>query len=218
MSLYRLGSQGPEVMEIQQALQTRGLYRGPVDGRFGGGTLSAVMMFQRHSALVVDGRVGAETWQALFGAGSPMAEPPGAQQALARRCLALTGAFETGTGAPDCFCGLSGDFDGQGISFGVLQWNFGQRSLQPLLKEMIEQHAAVARAIFAAHFDTLCAALNASDAELMDFARSVQHPVKHTVYEPWRGYAMALGRTEEFQQIQVEHAHHLFARALALCQ
>ena len=31
--------------------------------------------------------------------------------------------------------GLSGDFDGQGLSFGVLQWNLGQGSLQPLLAD-----------------------------------------------------------------------------------
>ena len=63
---------------------------------------------------------------------------------LAARCLAITASFETGVGAPDCFCGISGDFDGQGISFGVLQWNFGQGSLQPLLREIVTHHAEVA--------------------------------------------------------------------------
>lgn len=47
------------------------------------------------------------------------------------KCFALTGAFE-GRG----YRSLSGSFDGQGISFGFLQWNLGQGTLQPLLKAM----------------------------------------------------------------------------------
>lgn len=44
--------------------------------------------------------------------------------------VAITGTFET---SGDPYQGVSGDFDGQGISCGVLQWNIGQRSLQPLV-------------------------------------------------------------------------------------
>lgn len=70
----------------------------------------------------------------------------------------------------------------------------------------------------AAIIDALDEALKASDEELMSFARSIQHPVRHTVFEPWRGYAKALGRTQEFQQIQVKHANGMFQRALAMCR
>ena len=217
MAAYYLGSQGSEVRQIQQALKDRALYAGPLDGDFGGGTQAAVVSFQRKNRLVADGRVGPKTWEALFGNAIRIPAPALFNEDLARRCLALTGAFETGTGVPDCFCGLSGDFDGQGISFGVLQWNFGQKSLQPLLEEMVTQHRAVAGAVFGEHLDALERALEGNDDELMSFARSVQHPVKHTVYEPWRGFAKALGRTTEFQQIQVKHASGMFQRARAMC-
>lgn len=43
----------------------------------------------------------------------------------------ITGRFEN---SGDPYEGVSGDFDGQGISCGVLQWNIGQNSLQPLVK------------------------------------------------------------------------------------
>jgi peptidoglycan hydrolase-like protein with peptidoglycan-binding domain len=218
MAVYYLGSHGGEVKQIQQALQDRALYGGPLDGDFGGGTHAAVIAFQRKNNLVADGCVGRTTWETLFGNAIRIPVPSIVNADLARRCLALTGAFETGTGVPDCFCGLSGDFDGQGISFGVLQWNFGQKSLQPLLEEMVAQHAAVATSIFGEHLDALQRALEADDEELMTFARSVQHPVKHTIYEPWRGFAKALGRTPEFQQIQVKHASGMFQRALAMCR
>ena len=45
--------------------------------------------------------------------------------------------------APGCFSCVTGDFDGQGISFGALQWNFGQGSLQPILERMLRNHREV---------------------------------------------------------------------------
>jgi hypothetical protein len=70
---------------------------------------------------------------------------------LAGRSLALTGSFETGKLSPDCFSALAGEFDGQGISFGALQWNIGQGSLQPLLKQMFEKHESLVQNIFNQH-------------------------------------------------------------------
>ena len=114
MAVYRLGSHGAEVTRLQEALRDRGFYRGPLDGEFGGGTHAAVVAFQRRNKLVPDGRVGAKTWAAIFDDQTEIPAPAIANEDLKRRCLALTGAFETGTGLPECFCGLSGDFDGQG--------------------------------------------------------------------------------------------------------
>lgn len=48
----------------------------------------------------------------------------------------ITGTFENSTNPYE---GVSGDFDGQGISCGVLQWNIGQNSLQPLVRAAGEQ-------------------------------------------------------------------------------
>lgn len=143
---------------------------------------------------------------------------PIAEKSLAYRCLALTGSFETGKGMPECFAGLGGDFDGQGISFGALQWNFGQNSLQPLLLEMIEKHPQVIKDIFGKHFDTLQKALDSDKQKLMTFARLIQHPVKHFVYKPWKEMFKILGKSPEFQDIQVSHAGKLFKSALRLCK
>ncbi|MBU1691976.1 MAG: peptidoglycan-binding protein [Gammaproteobacteria bacterium] len=215
MATYRLGSSGEEVRQIQVKLQTQGLYRGPIDGAFGGGTEAAVKTFQQNTGLEVDGAVGPITWKALFNAKIPA--PSLFSKPLAYRCLALTGAFETNSGFPDCFAGLSGDFDGQGISFGVCQWNFGQGSLQPLLKEMIVQHPDIIRSIFREQHDVLATVLNAGKRELMSFAASIQHPVRHTINEPWRGMFKSLGRTGEFQTIEQKYAATLYQSALDLC-
>ena len=76
---------------------------------------------------------------------------------------------------PDCFCGVAGDFDGQGISFGALQWNLGQGTLQPLLSEMFEQHESVCRDIFHENFEVVTALGDSSREEQIGFARSIQN-------------------------------------------
>jgi hypothetical protein len=214
VTVYKLGSRGKEVEQIQQKLKDAGLYSGPIDGEYGGGTRSAVMAFQARNKLEADGIVGPATWQALF-AGA-IVKPSLSARPLDYRCLALTGSFENGVGIPECFAGISGDFDGQGISFGALQWCFGQGSLQPLLKEMAAQHADTMRTIFQDRYQELIDALNSPQVELMNFARSIQDPVKYFLYEPWRGMFRALGRSDEFQQIELHHAAQKYQAALGM--
>ena len=47
--------------------------------------------------------------------------------------LRITGHFEDSS---DPLAAVSGDFDNQGISLGVLQWNIGSGSLQPIIKSV----------------------------------------------------------------------------------
>lgn len=216
MATYKTGSKGDEIRKIQEKLKSGGFYKGPVDGDFGGGTEAAVKTFQRSKGLGVDGVVGPLTWKALFE--EPIAEPVIHSKSIDYKCLSLTGSFETGQGAPDCFAGLSGDFDGQGMSFGVLQWNFGQGSLQPLLREMMDNHPDIVQGIFQANHDVLISALNADQEELMAFVRAIQHPVKHFFFEPWRGMFKSLGRTEEFQEIELKSASRVFQAAIRYCE
>ncbi len=217
MPLYQLHSQGPEVLQLQTRLKELGLYAGPLDGDFGGGTDVAVKAFQRSKGLTVDGQVGTQTWGALF-RGATIAEPAITQQPLEYRCLALTGSFETGTGPPDCFAGLSGDFDGQGMSFGVLQWNLGQGSLQPLLAEVDTTQPALTRRIFDTHYPEFQAMLAIDREDQLLWARSVQDLKAFQLVEPWRGMFKTLGRTQEFQDIELKYAQRLFDDANALCR
>ena len=215
--IFSLGSHGDEVRRIETRLAELKLYTGAIDGSYGGGVESAVKSFQQSRGLAVDGVVGDETWKALFAGEAPPANPL-ASAPLIQRCLALTGAFETSMGVPDCFCGLAGDFDGQGFSFGVVQWNLGQGTLQPLLNEMLTAHEAVLRSIFHDHFAELQNMLAAPRSAQLQWARSIQHPQRHAIFEPWKGIFQALGRTSEFQTIQVEHAEALHAAAQNLCR
>ncbi len=210
----RLGSHGDAVRRIQSRLSALGFACGPADGVFGGATESAVKSFQARNGLEPDGIVGPVTWDALF----PGTQAPAAGMLdlpVAQRCLALTGSFETGCAVPDCYCGLTGDFDGQGISFGVLQWNIGQGSLQPLLCEMLSRSPDVIANVFHDRLAELKAMLQQPLAAQLAWARSIQDRAR--VFEPWKGLFRALGRTPEFQAVELEHANQTYSRALAMC-
>ncbi len=210
--VLRRGSFGPEVRQIQDRLRVLGFYLGPVDGDFGAGTEGAVKRFQIARAIKSDGEVGPTSWKLLFG--SPRSNQTLPNQPLAVRCLALTGSFETSLPPPDCFAGLSGNFDGQGISFGVLQWNLGQGSLQPMILEMDSKHRDVLRAAFHVDYTALIAAMKLPKKEGVAWAKTIQNN-KFVINEPWRGEFKTLGRTPEYQAIQTAHADGNFQKALA---
>ncbi|MCG2589933.1 peptidoglycan-binding domain-containing protein [Rhodohalobacter sulfatireducens] len=212
MALYRRGSTGDEVKQIQRELQDKNHYHGPIDGIFGGGTESAVKAFQRFENLTIDGIVGPETWKELFD--EDEVQPPSIlNEDLSYRSLALTGAFETSQPPPDCFAGITGDFDGQAISFGALQWNIGQGSLQPLLLKMDEENPEIVEEIFADHCSEFREILQSPHEQQMEWGRSIQDPIRLVLREPWRGLFKSLGRNKEFQQIQVEAAERLYDAA-----
>ena len=63
--LYKKGSGGPTVSEIQTRLKNWGYYTGSVDGVYGSRTEKAVRWFQQKNGLSVDGQVGDLTLAAL---------------------------------------------------------------------------------------------------------------------------------------------------------
>ncbi len=210
--LLQIGATGGDVGTLETRLHQLGLYAGPADNIFGGGVQSAVKAFQKANGLGADGIVGPQTWSALF----PDTTSPG-DLPLLQRCLALTGAFETSAGIPDCFAGLTGDFDGQGISFGVVQWNIGQGTLQPLLSEMVTQNGTLMANLFNDRLDGLQSMLAEPLSAQLAWARSIQDAATHSIFEPWQGSFKAMGRTPECQAIQAGHAAAMHQAAAALC-
>lgn len=210
----RCGMSGDAVRRIEELLSALKLYSGRIDSSFGGGLESAVKNFQSQHGLAPTGLVDFETWGVMF-PGEPSPPSPLANAPLAERCLALVGSFETGKYHPDCFCGITGDFDGMGISFGVLQWNVGQGSLQPIMKQMFEQHPDLLRAIFNEHFEDVKALGDDNLEQQLAFTRSIQR--RGQIREPWFGMLETLGRAPECQSIQTAHSSDLFDRALQLC-
>lgn len=237
MTTYKQGDQGQGVADIQKALIADGYDPGAADGVFGARTTVAVKAFQKDKGLTADGVVGPITSAQLMA--TPAAKPPAAppspapipapasasgaaaaigQGRLIDRCVALTGAFETSTPPPQCFSGLTGNFDGQGLSFGAQQQNFGQGSLQPMLKRMIAEHEAVIADIFGDDFAQLQKVLAMSDkADQVAWAASIQTP-RFNINQPWKGYFIALGETPEYQAIEGDAAQVDYNQALGYCR
>ncbi len=63
--LYKRGSSGARVTEIQTRLKNWGYYDGAVDGVYGSRTEAAVRWFQRKNGLTADGQAGPQTLAAL---------------------------------------------------------------------------------------------------------------------------------------------------------
>lgn len=210
-----LGSRNDQVRALEQRLKTLDLYSGPIDGIFGGSVESGVKQYQKQHGLEPDGNVGPETWSALFpGTSQPVSALE--QCPLAERCLALSGAFETTSGFPECFAGLTGNFDGEGISFGVLQWNIGQGTLQPLFSQMLQNHPEVMTDIFQENLPSFSNMLSLTRQQQLAWWIAIQSPDKADLFEPWRGYLLALGGTSPFQQIQMDHSKAIYSDALLL--
>ena len=70
MPILKQGSSGPAVKDLQQKLKQLGFDPKGVDGKFGPGTLAAVIAFQKRKKLRADGLVGPKTIAALRAAAS----------------------------------------------------------------------------------------------------------------------------------------------------
>jgi hypothetical protein len=79
-----------------------------------------------------------------------------------KSAVAITPGFEV---SGDPYQGVSGDFDGMGISCGALQWNIGQGSLQPMVKAVGKQVVTAAMPIYGTQLWTAC---NGSDCRRVE--------------------------------------------------
>mgnify|MGYP001565573528 CR=1 FL=1 len=110
---FARGARGALVQQIQQALDIG------ADGVFGKDTAAAVAAAQARHALPATGAVDEATWAAVVGEPFPT---------LFERCLALTAAFE-GHG----YGKAAGNFDGAGITWGIIGFNLKSGSLGKVL-------------------------------------------------------------------------------------
>jgi len=79
MPILKQGSSGPAVQDLQQKLKDLGFDPNGVDGKFGPGTLAAVIAFQKSKGLQTDGMVGPATMAALQSAGGGAAANVGGE-------------------------------------------------------------------------------------------------------------------------------------------
>lgn len=117
--------------------------------------------------------------------------------------LQITTYFEGGKSMN--YQALADDFDGQGTSFGLIQWNFGKNTLGPLLMRMLGTDEAAFAACFApdAGYDTLKAALVAGKrSDQLQWARDL---IKNN-RPAWASAFQKIGANDAFNQIQRQQA------------
>ncbi len=115
--------------------------------------------------------------------------------------LSITSGFEGGK--PMNYKAVAGNFDGMGISYGLIQWNAGSGTLGPLLSKMKDADPVSFKNSFPAsgNYDQFINALNGGNASLMSWALSFQSSTAG-----WKIFFEKLGDAPTFQQIQVEVA------------
>ncbi len=92
-----------------------------VDGIFGGKTVKALQQMQSAASLPSTGAVDDETWKQLT---------PNPIPSIFERCLGLTVFFE-GSG----YGGIEGNFDGQGMTWGLVGFTLYEGEIQRILTE-----------------------------------------------------------------------------------
>lgn len=140
-----------------------------------------------------------------------------------QKAVAITSTLETGRRGG--FSGLSGNFDGMGISFGLVNWNLGSGSLQHLLRDFARDFPARFGAVFGPHakgFEILIRPADAKSvaAQLAFSIREMNVKVgtKWQVKDPWKGYFARLAADTEFMKIQVRYVRDLLSRADYFCR
>lgn len=129
---------------------------------------------------------------------------------LREKTLAMTGFFETSSGYPTCYGVTSGNHDGQGISHGVLQFNFGTGSLQPLWNFLNTNHNQLCRDIFGADYTEWADVLGRTTTEQVTWGDSISVPLgndpKRGIAEPWKSYFQTLGERPESIEKQITYS------------
>lgn len=122
-----------------------------------------------------------------------------------------------------CWAGATGNADDQFLSAGVMQWNFGQGTLQPILKrykekfsssELFEQELNALMPKFGnGFFDVSCRTIKSSKIKISDKCKSFLADLRHdqgNLHTEFKKEVDALFSSQTMKQIQVDY----FARTL----
>lgn len=116
----------------------------------------------------------------------------------------ITVKFETGytPDNPEAYSALAGNYDGAGMSFGLIQFNFGQGTLQPILNDMVKNASDDMSEIFGNDYDKLKEVLQGSKESMIAWADSISSDGNTTLIDPWKKHFTDLGKHPICQELQ----------------
>ena len=186
---YRI-VRGEVVRALQIRLQSAGHSPGIIDGIFGNDTENALKSFQRAKALPPTGKLTDDTWAELM----PIPTP-----SIFDRCLQLTADFE-GHG----FRTIAGNFDGAGLTWGIIGYTLQHGEIQKIIKECQQRFPNLVATAFGNLKQTLLEQLDKTWPEQLQWANSISlGSNKVRVEEPWERAFAALGDDPNVQEIQL---------------
>jgi peptidoglycan hydrolase-like protein with peptidoglycan-binding domain len=195
--LFARGAKGEIIRKMQQRLTEAGFSTQGVDGDYGSNTRNAVIAFQNARGLGTTGEVDVTTFETLMGTPTPD---------IKERSLQLTAAFEGHD-----FTLAQGNFDGAGITWGVIGFTLNSGELRRIILRVNDRHPALVRAAFQSNTDQLLDVLNSSMSRQMAFADSISLGTsKERLAEPWRSAFRRFGEFEAVQALQLELADRDF--------
>lgn len=194
---FARGCFGDLVGVLQTALQQDGYYTGGIDGDFGGGTERGVRALQSAIRKPATGRADPVTWQRATGQEWPSAF---------ERCLQVTARLE-GHG----YRMIAGDFDGAGLTWGIIGFTLRHGEIQALVREAMLRDPQRVRSAFGTHTEELLKRFGGSWASLKNWADSISTGAsKVGVQSPWREAFQALGSAPLMKQLQRERARRQY--------
>lgn len=195
---------GPLVQSIQDHLHTLGFDPGPIDGLWGKQTDAAIKSWQQANKLLQNGVIDDKAWQALVQ--TPV--PP-----LSQRSLQLTGAWE-GTGYSDA----NGNFDGEGITWGVVGFTWANGELQGILQEIQRSFPSVFSGAFGPLESTIVKILAEPRPNQMNWANSISIARGSKITPQWATCFKKLGDNPDVQALENQHAQHYWTAGSALAE
>lgn len=192
------GVRGMIAKRIQTDLFRQGFVVGPptafVDGDYGNNTVQAVTALQIARGLVSSGAVDDQTWRQLTVDPVPT---------LFERCLGLTAAFE-GHG----FSLAQGNFDGAGLTWGIIGFTLSSGEVQQLLAD--------AEQVAPGTLDRVMGPLAGEWRQLLTRTRPQQvawadamssGPSKANLPQPWKDAFARLGDEPVVKRLQMQRAY-----------
>jgi peptidoglycan hydrolase-like protein with peptidoglycan-binding domain len=190
------GVRGQVVTEIQNALVAAG-HPVSVDGVYGSQTETAISSLQAAKGLPVTGQVDDVTYEKLT---AQPGIPP-----LFNRCLQITGDYE-GTG----FSLANGNFDGAGITWGIVGFTLSNGELSTMLKQIDQQFPNVFSDSFGPLAPQLRKVLDQSLQQQMRFADSISIGNGSRLQPDWAEAFSKLGADPNVQGIQMQRVTRVY--------
>lgn len=187
---------GPVVMALQMALAKAGQAMEP-DGDFGKITCDALRRWQSGHGFPETNSIDAKQWQALTGMPAP---------SLFDICLNIVSDYE-GTR----FDRVVGNFDGAGITFGLIGFTLVNGEIKRILSDMETLRPGIVASAFGALHPKLMSVLSASKPEQISFSDGVSLGAnKVEVAKPWKDAFQRIGQFPEARRAQIERAYNIY--------